>query len=66
MRGELSEEDKQAWNIFSRHSKDFDFDSGSFESRCKEAERFTKVYYEGTPYCVVIEEYCAFCTEACV
>lgn len=64
--GQLSEEDRQAWDLFSHHMKEFNFDTGSLVNRDREAERFTEIYFRGTPYSLVVEESCVGCTETVV
>jgi hypothetical protein len=55
-------EDLKAIEVFEKHRNEFDLDTGSLDYRFDEAERFTREYFEGTPYSVEVDEYCCNCT----
>lgn len=61
-RDKLTSEDEKAIKTFYEHRNEFPLDTGGLEKRYEAAKQFQDKYFKGTPYKIVVEEYCCNCT----
>ena len=61
-KNKLTSEDKKAIEVFHEHFEEFPLDTGGLSERYEAAKQFQDKYFKGTPYKIVVEEYCCNCT----